>query len=236
MIEVKGLSKRFGNKLVIKNLDMKIAPGEIVALLGANGAGKTTLLRILASLSNANFGRVSIAGFSLPQQSIESRAIVGFLGHKSLLYSDLSAEQNLQFVARLFSLKKVDERVDEVLELVGLAKRRRDPVRVFSRGMMQRLAIGRVILHKPTVLLLDEAHTGLDQDSVEMLNSLLIELAEEGKTILLASHDLERVAGLASRADVLLDGRIAASFSQAEQKNSSLAELYAATLQKEGVG
>jgi heme exporter protein A len=235
MIDVKNLSKRFGSKLVIKNLEMHVAPGEIVALLGANGAGKTTLLRILASLSKANLGRVSIGGFVLPEQSLESRAIVGFLGHKPLLYSDLSAEQNLQFVARLFALKNVTERVDQVLELVGLAKRRRDPVRVFSRGMMQRLAIGRAILHKPSVLLLDEAHTGLDQDSVEMLNNLLTSLAEEGKTILLASHDLERVAGFATRADVLLNGQIAASFSQAEQKNSSLVELYASTLQKERV-
>ena len=148
MIDVKSLSKRFGSKLVIKNLDMQIAPGEIVALLGTNGAGKTTLLRILASLSKANLGRVSIGGFVLPEQSLESRAIVGFLGHKPLLYTDLSAEQNLQFVARLFALKNVAERVDQVLELVGLAKRRRDPVRVFSRGMMQRLALGRAILHR----------------------------------------------------------------------------------------
>ena len=235
MIEVNGLSKRFGNKLVIRNLDLQVEPAEIVALLGANGAGKTTLLRILASLSKANLGKVSIGGFNLPAQALESRATLGFLGHKPLLYADLSAEQNLQFVARLFALINVQERVDEVLELIGLAKRRRDPVRVFSRGMMQRLAIGRAILHKPSVLLLDEAHTGLDQDSAKMLNTLLKSLANEGCTILMTSHDLERVSGLTTRADVLINGHIAHSFSQEMQKKSSLTELYANAQQKESL-
>ena len=228
MIEVRGLSKRFGRKWVLKKLNLNLSPGEIVALLGANGAGKTTLLRILAALAKPSLGVVKISGTSLPGAA---RARVGFLGHKALLYGDLSAEQNLHFFARLYALEKSSSRVDEVLELVALSKRRRDPVRIFSRGMLQRLAIGRAILHRPEVLLLDEAHTGLDQDSVAMLNGLLQSLSQQGCTILMASHDLARVSELADRVDVLAAGHIAASYSRAEIAKGSLPNVYAQALQ-----
>jgi len=231
MIEVVSLSKRFGNKYVLKGLDMKVKPGEIVALLGANGAGKTTLLRILASLANPSLGKIKVGGFSLPAEAAAARASLGFLGHKALLYRDLSAEQNLLFCSRLYGLRNADSRVDEVLELVNLSQRRRDPVRIFSRGMLQRLAIGRAILHKPQVLLLDEAHTGLDQESVSMLNELLRSLAYKGAAILITSHDLERVSELANRVDVLVAGRIAASHPRAEIAKGSLGSLYKDALQ-----
>lgn len=231
LIEVRNLSKRFGRKWVLKKLNLSVAPGEIVALLGANGAGKTTLLRILATLAKPTLGRVKVAGAALPGAALALRARVGFLGHKALLYGDLSAEQNLHFFARLYALEDAASRVDEVLELVALSRRRRDPVRIFSRGMLQRLAIGRAILHRPQVLLLDEAHTGLDQDSVAALNGLLQSLAEQGCTILMASHDLERVTELAARVDVLAAGKIASSYSRAEITKASLPIIYAQALQ-----
>lgn len=230
MIEVIGLSKRFANKHVLKGLDIKVPPGEIVALLGANGAGKTTLLRILAALANPTLGKIKIGGHALPAEAAAARARIGFLGHKTLLYSDLSAEQNLLFCSRLYGVQNANSRVDEVLELVNLSRRKRDPVRIFSRGMLQRLAIGRAILHNPQVLLLDEAHTGLDQESAAMLNELLRSLANEGATILMASHDLERVSELANRVDVLVSGRIAASHSKTEMSTGSLARFYADAL------
>ena len=236
MIEVIGLSKRFGNKLVVKGLELEVSPGEIVALLGANGAGKTTLLRILATLANSTLGKIKIGGFSLPTQALAARAQLGFLGHKTLLYSDLSAEQNLLFCSRLFGLQNANSRVNEVLELVNLSPRRRDPVRIFSRGMLQRLAIARAILHDPKVLLFDEAHTGLDQESAAMLNELLRSLAEEGATILMASHNLERVSQLADRVDVLVAGHIAASHSKSEMSSGSLASFYTDALQSDQRG
>lgn len=227
MIEVRGLSKRYGGKVVLRGVDLEVRPGEIVALLGPNGAGKTTLLRVLATLALPGSGSVRVAGLALPAQAAAARAQIGLLAHRSMLYGDLSAEQNLFFYCRLFAVKKAHQRVDEVLELLDLQAHRRDPLRVFSRGMQQRLAIGRTILHRPRVLLLDEPHTGLDQEAAEGLNALLRSVAGGGGTILMASHDLERAAQLAGRVDILARGRIAASLSSAEMAGGKLARVYA---------
>jgi len=211
MIEVRRLVKRFGLKTVLRGLDFQVQPGEFVALLGPNGAGKTTFLRILASLSRPNLGEVSIAGCRLPEQAAAVRMRLGVVSHLPLLYGDLTAEENLRFFARMYGLRQPEKRIAEVLELVGLSSRRRDLARTFSRGMQQRLAIGRAVLHDPDVLLLDEPYTGLDQEACAMLDTLLEQVARRGRTVVMASHDLERAAGLASRLDVLWRGAIAAS-------------------------
>lgn len=227
MIQVSGLVKRYGGKLVLRGLDYSVAPGEFVALLGPNGAGKSTFLRILASLARPTFGTLNVAGFDLPGQATDVRACLGFVGHQPLLYGDLSAEQNLSLFARLYAIPNPAQRIDELLELLGLSRYRREPVRVYSRGMQQRLAIGRAILHQPELLLLDEPHTGLDQEAVALLNTLLRGLAEGGCTILMASHDLANSAQLAGRFDVLAGGRIAASAAAAEARGGQLSNLYA---------
>jgi heme exporter protein A len=227
MIQVSGLAKRFGGKLVLRGLDFAVASGEFVALLGPNGAGKSTLLRIVASLSKPSLGLVAIAGLPLPAQAVEVRARLGFVGHQPLLYADLSAEQNLSLYARLYAIPDPDRRIDELLDLLGLSRYRREPVRVFSRGMQQRLAIGRAILHQPALLLLDEPHTGLDQEAVGVLNDLLRDLSAAGCTILMASHDLAIVTQLAGRFDVLAGGRIAASAAADQISGGRLMRLYA---------
>lgn len=232
MIEVRGLGKRFGGRWVLRNLDLEVRPGQIVALLGPNGAGKTTLLRILASLAKPTWGQVRVAGLLLPAQAQALRAQVGLLAHQPLLYGDLSAEQNLHFFARLYGLDDAEQRVSDLLGRLGLASRRRDPVRIFSRGMQQRLAIGRSILHSPKILLLDEPHTGLDPESAESINSLLRVLANDSCTILLTSHDLEKAAELADRVEVLVGGRLTATFSEGRPKGTQLAELYAKATQR----
>ena len=211
MIEVNHLVKRFGPKTVLKNLDFQAQQGEFVALLGPNGAGKTTFLRILSSLSHQTLGEVIIAGYSLPHQAAAVRRQLGVVSHLPLLYGDLTAEENLQFYGRMYGVKGLEQRIGAVLELVGLAPRRRDLVRTFSRGMQQRLAIGRAIIHDPEVLLLDEPHTGLDQDACEMLDNVLRQVAARQRTVVMTSHDLVRVADLASRFDVLSRGTIRAS-------------------------
>jgi heme exporter protein A len=211
MIEVKHLVKRFGPKTVLKNLDFHAGQGEFVALLGPNGAGKTTFLRILSSLSRQTLGEVTIAGFSLPHQAAAVRRQLGVVSHLPLLYGDLSAEENLGFYGRMYGVAHLAQRINEVLDLVGLAPRRRDLVRTFSRGMQQRLAIGRAIMHDPEVLLLDEPHTGLDQDACEMLDTVLRQVTARQRTVVMTSHDLVRVADLASRFDVLSRGAIRAS-------------------------
>jgi heme exporter protein A len=226
MIEVRGLIKTFGLKPVLRGLDFDVAPGEFVALVGPNGAGKTTFLRILASLSRPSFGEVRVAGFRLPGQAGAVRSRLGVLSHQPLLYGDLTAEENLRFFGRMYAVPEMNARVDSVLEMVGLHRRRRDLVRGYSRGMQQRLAIGRAILHDPELLLFDEPHTGLDQEAATMLDDLLREVATRGRTIVMTSHDLSRAADLGTRIDILSKGKIAASKSRAEIDPLRLSQFY----------
>jgi heme exporter protein A len=226
MIEVRRLVKTFGLKPVLRGLDFRAEPGEFVALLGPNGAGKTTMLRILASLSRPTLGEVRVAGYSLPGQASEVRRLLGVVSHQPLLYGELTAEENLRFYARMYGLSDGASRALQALESVGLAARRRDLVRQFSRGMQQRLAIGRALLHDPQVMLLDEPYTGLDQDASAMLDELLRHVAAGGRTVVMTSHDLPRAADLATRIDVLSRGVIAASVPQAGITSAGLIELY----------
>lgn len=231
MIEVRSLVKRFGPKTVLRGLNFSVAQGEFVALLGPNGAGKTTFLRILSSLSRQSLGEVKIAGYALPHQAAAVRRRLGIVSHLPLLYGDLSAEENLKFYGRMYGVPTLDARIQEVLALVGLSSRRRDLVRTFSRGMQQRLAIGRAILHDPDVLLLDEPHTGLDQDACTMLDDVLRQVAVRGRTVVMTSHDLARAQELASRFDILTRGRIQASVQQTELAADGLLAFYRQTLE-----
>jgi heme exporter protein A len=226
MIEVKKLVKRFGMKAVLRGLDFTVQPGEFVALLGPNGAGKTTFLRILASLSRPSLGQVKVAGYALPAQSAAVRRRLGVVSHMPLLYGDLTADENLQFYGRMYDIPAINARISEVLDLVGLASRRRDLVRTFSRGMQQRLAIGRAVLHDPDVMLFDEPYTGLDQDASAMLDDVLKNVAAAGRTVVMTSHDLARAEDLATRFDILSRGVITASAKPAELGNTNLLAFY----------
>jgi heme exporter protein A len=226
MIEVRKLVKRFGLKTVLRGLDFHVEPGEFVAILGPNGAGKTTFLRILSSLSRPSLGEVRIAGYQLPAEASHLRRRLGVVSHLPLLYGDLTAEENLRFYGRMYSLPDLNHRISTVLELVGLAPRRRDLVRTFSRGMQQRLAIGRAVLHDPEVMLFDEPYTGLDQDASSMLDVVLRDVAAAGRTVVMTSHDLVRTADLASRFDVLSRGVIAASIQRVDIDPDHLLAFY----------
>jgi heme exporter protein A len=226
MIEVRNLIKTFGVTPVLRGLDFQVEQGEFVALLGPNGAGKTTFLRILATLSRATMGSVQVAGYALPKHAHEVRRKLGVVSHQPLLYGDLTAEENLRFYARMYALSGMDQRIDNVLKLVGLQFRRRDLVRQFSRGMQQRLAIGRAILHHPSILLFDEPHTGLDQEAAEMLDGLLGSIATEGRTVVMTSHDITRAAKLATRVDILSKGRISRSIRSDEIEVGDLPSIY----------
>jgi heme exporter protein A len=226
MIEVRKLVKTFGRKPVLRGLDFSVPEGDFVAVVGPNGAGKTTLLRILASLARPTLGAVRLAGRRLPAEAGAVRRILGVVSHQPLLYGDLTAEENLRFYGRLYSVSELEARVERVLEMVGLRPRRRDLVRTFSRGMQQRLSIGRAILHEPLVLLLDEPHTGLDPEAAVMLDRLLGQVAGEGRTVVMTSHDLQRAASLANRVDVLAGGVMAASVRKGELDPEQLPALY----------
>ena len=226
MITVKKLVKRFGLKTVLRGVDFKVQPGEFVALLGPNGAGKTTFLRILASLARPSLGDVNIAGYKLPSQAAQVRARLGVVSHLPLLYGDLTAEENLRFYARMYNIPAQELRITEVLEMVGLEARRRDLVRTFSRGMQQRLAIGRAVLHDPDVVLFDEPYTGLDQDASAMLDDVLKTVAAKGRTVVMTSHDLARAEDLATRFDILSRGVISASATRKDLRRTNLLSFY----------
>jgi heme exporter protein A len=226
VIEVRKLVKRFGPKVVLRGLDFCVQPGEFVALLGPNGAGKTTFLRILASLSRPSIGEVTLMGMRLPRQAGAVRQRLGVVSHQPLLYGDLTAEENLRFFGRMYGVVDLNHRIAEMLDLVGLTPRKGDLVRTFSRGMQQRLAIGRAVLHDPDIMLFDEPHTGLDQDACTMLDDVLRDVAARGRTVVMTSHDLARAVDLASRFDVISRGVIAASVQRAEIDSNNLLGFY----------
>ncbi len=235
VIRVRKLFKRFGPKVVLRDLNFEVQPGEFVALLGPNGAGKTTFLRILSSLSRPSLGEVMVGGYKLPHQAAAVRRRLGVVSHMPLLYGDLTAEENLRFYGRMYAVEGLEAQVSRVLEMVGLSSRRRDLVRTFSRGMQQRLAIGRAVLHDPELLLLDEPHTGLDQDACEMLDKVLRQVAVRGRTLVMTSHDLARAADLASRFDILTRGQIRDTAQAASLPQDGLLAFYRQALEKGGV-
>ena len=231
VIEVKKLVKRFGLKTILKGLEFYAEPGEFIGLLGPNGAGKTTFLRILASLSRPTLGMVKVAGYHLPQQAAGVRANLGVLSHQPLLYGDLTGEENLQFYGRMYAVHNLDKRILEVLDLVDLTQRGKDLVRTYSRGMAQRLAIARSVIHDPSILLLDEPYTGLDQDASAMLDTVLKQIAAQGRTVVMTSHDLARSAELGTRFDVLSRGKIIASAKREEIPQDGLLAFYRKALE-----
>lgn len=208
MIEARKLTKSFGPRTALAGVDLSIGEGEFVTLVGPNGAGKTTLLRTLATLSRPSSGTVRIAGLDVTREGEKIRRRIGFLSHRTLLYDDLTADQNLRFYARMYDVPEDQARIGDLLERVGLAMRRHDRVHTFSRGMKQRLAVARAVLHKPQVLLLDEPYTGLDAQAVQTLTDLLLELAGDGRAILLTTHRMSRGLAVGQRVLVLHHGRL----------------------------
>src|SRR5258706_113098 len=170
LIEANGLVKSFGLRPALRDVNFNVASGSIVALLGPNGSGKTTLLRLLSGLSRPTAGSITVGGWNLPREAAAVRAQLGVVAHLPLLYDDLTAAENLHFFAQLYGLQQPASRIATVLDRVGLTRRANELVRTFSRGMQQRLAIARAILHNPAVLLLDEPYTGLDVSGAEMLD------------------------------------------------------------------
>ncbi|MDQ4074805.1 MAG: ABC transporter ATP-binding protein [Chloroflexota bacterium] len=210
MIEIDNLTKRFGMQHALRSINLKIDEGEMVTLFGPNGAGKTTLLKILATLSRPSSGRVLLRGHELTASWSEVRRYIGLVTHQSLLYPDLTAEENLAFYARLYDVPNAADRAREVLDWVGLLPRYHDRVRTYSRGMLQRLSIARALLHDPQIMLLDEPYSGLDEAAAQKLHTLLhrIHTEEPRRLTLMSTHDLERGLALANRVLILRRGKI----------------------------
>jgi heme exporter protein A len=208
MIQIQKVVKTFGNRAVLRGVDLTINEGDFVTLMGANGAGKTTLLHIVANLSRPTLGDVLINGYAMAESASQLRRFIGLVSHKTLLYDDLTAAQNLRFYAKMYDVPDASRRIETVLNQVNLWPRRNDPVRTYSRGMQQRLAIARAILHNPPILLLDEPDTGLDQHSAGILGELLKAVGISQRTILMTTHNLDRGLSLGNRMVILAKGKI----------------------------
>jgi len=225
-IRVRKLTKAFGHHAALRGVDLELAEGEFLTLFGPNGAGKTTLIRILASLARPSSGAVHICGQDLGKEATAVRRQIGLISHNPLLYGDLTADENLHFFARMYDLPDAAARINAVLEQVGLVSRRRDPVRTYSRGMVQRLTIARAVLHDPAIMLLDEPYTGLDLQAADMLRGVLQKLAASNRTVILTTHNLEQGLEMCSRAAVLNRGRIGWQGRRDEVDLDDMKEIY----------
>ncbi|HEV2148885.1 MAG TPA: heme ABC exporter ATP-binding protein CcmA [Longimicrobiaceae bacterium] len=207
VLEARGVEKWYGPLPAVRGVGFALGEGEFLTLFGPNGAGKTTLLKMLAGLVRPTRGEVRIAGEAVTGGDGAWRGSIGVLSHQTFLYAGLSAAENLEFYGRLYGLDRLRERVGEALEGVGLWERRGDRVRGFSRGMQQRLALARTLLHDPRLVLLDEPYTGLDPHAAAMLGGVLERLRDGARTVVLVTHNLSQGLELASRVAIQVGGR-----------------------------
>ncbi len=202
MIHTENLTKKFGNVLAVENLSLDIKEGEVFGFLGPNGAGKTTTVRMLASLIGPTSGTATVAGFTVGKQDIEIRRNVGLLTETPGMYDNLSAETNLRIFAELYEVKDIAGQVGKYLKMLGLWERRNDAAGTFSKGMKQKLAIARALLHEPRLLFLDEPTSGLDPEASHLVREFISELKREGRTIFLCTHNLDEADRLCDRVGV----------------------------------
>lgn len=208
LIRCEHVGKRFGHKRVLRDVSFTVASGEVLSLLGANGSGKTTLLRIVSALSKADEGEVWLGPVPLSSAADGIRRYIGVVAHAPLLYDRLSGSENLHFYARLFDLEEPGERIEQLLKTLGLWRWRDDAVRTYSRGMSQRLAIARALLHDPPVVILDEPDTGLDRASIDLLTVLVAQLRSRGRAILTTTHSIEHAQAWGDRVFELRSGHL----------------------------
>jgi len=208
-IEIQELTKSFGTNLALRGIDLKVEPGESIVIFGPNGAGKTTLIKVLATIINPSSGKVLADGLSLKDNAEAIRRCTGVVTHQTFLYSNLTGYENLDFYGRMYDVPRRKERIHEVVDMVGMTSRLHERVSILSRGMQQRLSIARALLHKPTIILLDEPETGLDQQATSMLWQALQAEGEVKRTLIHTTHSLERGLETCDRLLILVQGKIA---------------------------
>jgi len=234
-IEVKRLSKKFGSKVALRSVDICLKKGDALALFGPNGAGKTTLIHVLCSLLQPTSGEVRIAGYEARYHREAVHKIIGLISHQTFLYPHLTAYENLKFFGTLYGVDRLNDRIDELLERVGLPDQKNGVVQTFSRGMQQRLSIARAIIHDPMILFLDEPFTGLDQQGGDDFKKLILQFRGQGKTVVMASHHLGLGLALCGRAAILKAGRIVYLQDVARISTGQFKQIYAQQLGEKAV-
>jgi heme exporter protein A len=232
-IRVKKLTKIFGNRKAVDELSFELPQAAFLSIFGPNGAGKTSLLRILATLSRASSGSAEVCGIDIKEEPDKVREKIGFISHESMLYPDLTAEENLLFAAELYGVVNPQARVLEMLDAVELKHRRLDTVRTFSRGMTQRLSIARALIHDPDVVFLDEPYSGLDPHAVEVFDDLLARV-RENRTFIMVSHDLSKGFAMCTHALVLARGTCVLFDEKESLDQEAFFELYRQTVGQGG--
>ena len=225
-VEVSGLSKHFGPVTALGGVDFSLAAGEFLTIFGPNGAGKTTMMRIVATLARPSSGSVRIFGQDVGRAPAAIRRRIGLVTHRSLLYASLSAFENVSFFARMFGVDNAEARAREILVEMGLEHRMDDALQTYSRGMEQRCAIARALVHHPDILLLDEPFSGLDPDATARLQSLLASPNGTPRTVILTTHDLTRGAELASRVAILVRGHLVFDAPAEHIAEGTMADVY----------
>jgi heme exporter protein A len=226
-VRLTDISRHFGRRRALARVSLTAGARDVIALLGPNGAGKSTLIGILASLVAPTAGEIQYGDHRPGRLTPPLRARVGLLSHELFLYPELTARENLAFFARLYGLD-VAATVDAALARCGLSDRGADDVAGFSRGMRQRLAIERTLMHKPRLVLLDEPFTGLDERSIVVVSDRIRQLAAAGSIVVVATHDLDLASGLATRVAVVRDGRLVADEPAADDVRSHYRRLVGA--------
>jgi heme exporter protein A len=207
-IEIQGLTKSYGTQTVLRGINLKISLGETLVILGPNGAGKTTLIKILATIMKPSSGQVRINGLSLSKNTEELQHKIGVVTHQTYLYSNLTVYENLEFYCRMYDVPRRKDRINEIVNTVGMSSRLHDKIRTLSRGMQQRVSIARSLLHKPSIMLLDEPETGLDQEAITLLWKELQTDSERKLAVVFVTHNLERGLEQGNRLLILNKGNI----------------------------
>lgn len=208
VIRTEHLTKCYGKRAVVKNVDLRVRAGQIYGLIGPNGAGKTTLLRMLGGAERPTRGTIWLGGTRLERAAIESKRHIGVVSEAFPLYREMTAREYLAFFGRLYQVGRLESRIGHVLELVDLSDRAQEPLRSYSRGMMQRLSLARALLHDPEVLILDEPTSALDPTGMRAVRELLVRENESGKTILISSHILSEIERICHSVGILHDGEL----------------------------
>ena len=207
-IHTHGLTKHYGNRPVLRDIDLELPWGEVLSLFGPNGAGKTTLVRLLAGLTRPTGGSIRIAGLDPERRGIEVRRLLGVVTHQTFLYDELTARENLRFYARMYGLGNADDRIEEVSATLGSSSYLDARVRTLSNGMQKRVSLARAVLHRPRLLIFDEPEAGLDQEALDLVEALLKAHRAEGGSAVVTTHNVERGLSIADRVIILSNGRI----------------------------